>query len=68
MANLIDVSADFNYKLATLEERHQLKKDGLDSEIVGLHGEMQALRAEYEEMRSKVDIQIENTCTQSIIQ
>ena len=54
------VTADFDYKLATLEERHQLKIDGLDSEIVGLHGKMQALRAEYEEMQSKVeDIKIE---------
>ena len=54
------VSADFDYKLAKLEERDQLKIDGLDSEIVGLRGEMQALRAEYEEMHSKVeDIKIE---------
>ena len=54
------VNTDFDHKLATLEERHQLKIDGLDSEIVGLRGEMQALRTEYEEMRSKVeDIKIE---------
>ena len=56
------VNTDFDHKLSTLEERHQLKIDGLDSEIVGLRGEMQALRAEYEQMRSKVyaeDIKIE---------
>ena len=41
------INADFDYKLATLKEKHQFKIDGLDSEIVGLRGEMQALRAEY---------------------
>ena len=42
-------------KLAALEEECQLKINGLESEIVELHSEMQALRVEYEEMRSKVE-------------
>ena len=59
------VNTDFNYKLATLDERHQLKIDGLDSEIVMFHGEMQALGAEFEEMRSKVRLKHMHTvnCT-----
>ena len=42
-------------QLVAFKEECQLKINGLESEVVELHSEMQTLRVEYEEMQSKIE-------------